>query len=113
MSEMMPRCDEMKCKCAWGHCDERSPTYFGKPTATPHTCKGVTGHSYPLHVCEKCGCVGAIHQPLAFTKAGRTLRRLVLAEASRHAMENLRIHLERQVKLAEIRQPSQEITTEG
>lgn len=89
------------CEVIWGHCDERNPTYFGKPTTTPHVCKGGRKHGSKLHACEKCGCVGAVHQPLAFTKAGKQLRALVLAEARHQALQKARIYLESKVREAE------------
>src|SRR5579863_723300 len=103
---------ENACEVTWGNCDERNPTYFGKPTGTPHTCKGVRKHRSKLHVCEKCGCVGHPIKPLAFTKAGRQLRALVLAHAQYQAIQKAMRYVVRANnpdQLGEIPQPPHEI----
>lgn len=92
---------ENPCNVTWGNCDERNPVYFGKPTSTPHVCKGGRKHGSKLHACENCGCVGAVHQPLAFTKAGQQLRTLVLAEARYQALQKAKIYMESKVREAE------------
>jgi hypothetical protein len=70
---------ENPCEASWGNCDPASPIYWGKPTATPHTCKGVRKHVSKLHVCETCQSVGHQIKPSPYSKAGAQLRGLIMA----------------------------------
>jgi hypothetical protein len=74
---------ENPCLVTWGNCSETEPRYWGKPTATPHTCSGMATHIRrgigKLHACEKCKTLGSHIQPTPYSKAGAQLRAAIMA----------------------------------
>lgn len=71
-----------RCPVEWGNCSDTKPLYWGKPTATPHTCSGPATHTrrglVKLHICEKCRHMGGRTMPSPYSKAGAQLRAAIV-----------------------------------
>lgn len=73
---------ESECAVTWGNCSDKEFRAFGKPSETPHICKGVRRHKAKLHVCEQCNTVGHPIQPSPYSKAGAQFRAIVIANGA-------------------------------
>jgi hypothetical protein len=82
LAAMREKYENGDCEATWGTCTGKLGAFafeFGKPSKTPHRCKGERKHRSRLHACEVCGIVGHRILPTKLSKAGQELSRAVAA----------------------------------